>query len=238
MSYIRGKKGSRIDIRKLAGKSLAGYAVTQGACSDGTYIYMAFERKKNHTIKIVKLVIGDHRIKIKAVSKALKIGHANDMTHRDGVLYVTHSGDSNKIHRVRASDLKKMKDVTAPAHGMNGIACLGDCYVIRAIGKPAIVVDKNFKLVRSFKWSKTYKVSQGMDSDGKTITRAFSVLQSKDKNRIGVYSTKGKLQSTKKVNVTGEMEGIFYHKGKRYGTLYRKKKKNGKMKYYAFIFTT
>ncbi len=237
MSYIRNKKGNRIDIRKLAGKALSGHVVTQGACSDGTYVYMAFERKKDKTIKIVKLSLGNRSIKIKSVSKALKIGHANDMTHRDGILYVTHSGDSNKIHRVRASDLKKLKDVTAPAHGMNGIARLGDGYVIRVSGKPAIVVDAKFKLIRSFRWSKNYRVSQGMDSDGRIITRAFSVLQSKDKNVIGVYSTKGKLLRTRKVKVTGEMEGVFYHKGKLYGTLYRKKKKNGKMKYYAFIFT-
>lgn len=237
MSYIKDKKGNRIDIRKKIGKALTGYAATQGACSDGNYIYMAFENKKISRIRIIKLILKKNDIKIKAVSKPLNIGHANDMAYKKGILYVTHSGTSNKIHRVEASTLKKLKDVTAPAHGMNAIAPTKNGFIIRVIGKPAIIVNDNFKKIRSFKWSKTYKAGQGMDYKNKKIIRAYSILQSKNKNKIAIYNTKGKIQRTKTVKITGELEGVFYHKNKWYGTSFRKKKKNGKMKHYAFIFT-
>ena len=47
VSYLRTKNNKRFDVRDAVGSKLKHYNVTQGACSDGKYIYVAFEQKEN-----------------------------------------------------------------------------------------------------------------------------------------------------------------------------------------------
>lgn len=218
------------DIRKLAGNKLKHYTVTQGACSDGSLVYMVFERKDPHRCKIA--VYDMNRGKVVRVSGALKLGHGNDICIRDGIIYATHSEGSKTIHRVNASTLKQMKGVkvTIPKKfkdktikAFNGICCYGSGFLLRVMGgRGMIVVNKSMKVTRYFKTDTSYKTSQGMTMDGKTILRAFSSLQS-GKNYIVEYSVKGKEKRRYKAKIGGEMEGVFVMDGKRYVTAFIKK---------------
>ena len=219
------------NIRALAGGELKHFTVTQGACSDGRYIYMIFERKpkKDRTHRCKVVVYDPDKQKVVKVSGALKLGHGNDMCIRDSVLYVTHSEGKKVVHRVNATTLKRLKDVkvTIPKKykgkgitAFNAICVYGSGYLLRVMGgRGMVVVNKSFKVTRFFKTATSYKTSQGMTMNGKTIVRAFSRLQSGD-NRIVEYSVKGAEKNRSKVKLDGEMEAVFYHKGKRMATTY------------------
>ena len=244
ISYIEGKNGKPLNIRKHVGEKLKHYTVTQGACSDGTNIYMVFERKEPHRCKIVKLNF--KTMGVVKVSGALKIGHGNDITYKDGVLYITHSKGSKVIHRVNAETLKKGKDIKVKipkklkSKGIkyfNGIACYGSGFILRVMGGAGmLIVNKNFKGTRYFKTKENYNTSQGMDQKGGVIYRAYSKGQSSDKNYLATFDKKGNLLKRRRVDVTGEMESVFLINGAPYGTVYRKKNVDGKMKYKAYIF--
>lgn len=229
------------DIRKLAGSRLKHFAVTQGACSDDRYVYMIFERKpkkgRSHRCKVA--VVDLEAEKVIKVSEPLKLGHGNDCCIRGGVLYVTHSEGKKAVHRVNAKTLKKMKDIKVKVpkkykkkgiKAFNGICCYGSGFLLRVMGgRGMVVVNSAMKVTRYFKTDTSYKTSQGMTMDGKTILRAFSRLQSGD-NRIVEYSVKGKEKHRYKAKIGGEMEGVFVLGGKRYVTTYVKK--NGRAEAY------
>ena len=144
IEYITDKNGKPINIRRLAGAGLEHFPWPQGAASDGKYIYMVFERKAirgfAHRCRIVKL---DARtFTIRQVSGNLRLGHGNDITYRDGVLYITHSAGSKLIHRVDARTLEQMSgiDVVIPeALRRKRIGCFvamgnlkGSCLLVKA----------------------------------------------------------------------------------------------------------
>lgn len=232
------------DIRKLAGKKLNHYTVTQGACCDSGRVFMVFEQKANKAKK------RPHRCKIAVydmdkgtvlrVSGALKLGHGNDITIRDGILYVTHSEGSKTVHRVRVSDLKQIKGIkvkipkkfkSKKIKEFNGISVYGSGFLLRVMGGSGMVVtNKNLKVTRFFRCKPNYKTSQGMTVDGKTIIRAFSKLQDGN-NYLVEYSIKGEQKTRLKAKIEGEMESVFLYNGKKYVTTYLKEKG----KYKAFI---
>lgn len=246
ISYYPG--GKKTDIRKKAGKAIKTYTVAQGSCSDGSYIYMAFEQKKSekkkHRVKIVKMRASD--LKVVKISKALNVGHANDLTIKGGILYITHSKGSATIHRVKAGDLSAMKGIKVtgiPAKikdkvkAYNGIAWDGKHFLIKVMsGSLVLVCDASMKVTRVFKLKKSFKVSQGMAADGKYIYRGYSVMQSKDKNRLAIFDYSGKLVKTGILPLTGELEGIFLMGRQLYGSVHRRYKKKGKTKRKAYVF--
>lgn len=223
------------DIRSLAPKRLAHFTVPQGACSDGEYIYIAFERKEPHRIKIVKM---DKTMCVVAVSGAMKIGHANDLCVRDGIIYATHSAGSKTVHRIDAKTLKKKKGVKVKGrYEFNGISCYGkNKFILRVMGgRSMLVVSSDFKVIRHFKTDTSYVTSQGMTMDGSTLVRAYSRGQSA-KNYIVEYSPKGKEKSRHRVDLAGEMECVFVMDGERFVTTYIKK--DGKKKAYIAKLST
>lgn len=227
-------------MENIRNKLLKHFTVAQGSCTDGKYIYIAFERKASKThsqaIKIAKLTIDP--IEVKTVSKPLKIGHANDMCIRDGILYITHSGKKKVIHRVDADTLKKKKKIKikAKADGFNGICCYGSGYILRGMGGQTMyVTNKNFNVTRTFKRQKAFSVSQGITMQGKNLVCTYSQLQSKDKNIVAWFDLHGKFLKKKKLEVMGELESVFVLDGKLHFVIYRKKKVDGKTKYYAYI---
>ena len=251
VKYFRDSKKRRIDIRDLAGDSLKHFTVTQGACSDGAYIYMAFEQKakegRPHRIKIVKFCPATKKI-IK-VSSAMNLGHANDMTYHDGKLYITHSKGLMAIHTVFAKSLKKGRDIDIElekkykkkCHGFNGISKTEDGFIVRLMGGHYLAKTDNNLVVKDYihctnAFPKSKKDTQGTTYDNRTIVRAFSRLQSKSSNYICKFSSKGKLKSKALLKMTGELESVFMIDGKMYGTSYRKKSKDGKKKYMAYVF--
>lgn len=228
------------DIRSLAPKRLKHFVVPQGACTDGTYIYIVFEQKKKkgrpHRIKIVKL--DAKTMKVVKVSGALKLGHANDLCVRNGIIYATHSAGAKTIHRVTAKSLKQKKGISVKVpkkyakkgiKEFNGIATYGkNRFLVRVMhGRGMAVLDKNMKVVRFFRTDTNYVTSQGMTTDGMTIVRAYSHGQS-GKNYLVEYSPKGKEKSRHKVILDGEMECVFMLDGERYVTTYIKDGKKRK----------
>jgi len=253
VTYLRNPSDkSRFDVRAAVGDKLKHYNVTQGACSDGRYIYVAFEqkehkeKKREHRIKIVKL--DPETRKILKVSAPLKLGHANDMCARGAFLYVTHSGTKKVIHKVNTSTLAKGKDIEIDVPkkyrkhitGFNGISTYGEAYLLRGMGGNYVLyLDKNFKVSKIEKFTKPFKDkedSQGMTYKDGIVYRAYSRLQSAKKNFICKFSKVGKLVSKSKVEIKGELENIFFIGDKLYGMVYRKKKKDGKTHYMSYIF--
>lgn len=226
--------------KNVRNDKLKHFTVAQGSCTDGEYIYIAFERKASnrfsHAVKIAKLSV--HPLEIKSVSKPLKIGHANDMCIRDGILYITHSGKKKVIHRVDAKTLKKLKDikVKAKAEGFNGIACYGSGYILRGMGGQTMyVTNKDFKVTRTFKRQKSYSDSQGITMQGKQLVCTYSKLQSSDKNIVAWFDLHGKLLKKKKLEITGELESVFVIDKELWFVVYRKKVVDGNTKYYGQI---
>lgn len=231
--YLR-KGEKRWDVKAEAGDKLKHYNVTQGACSDGEHIYMVFERKKKHQVKIVKLKASDYSVQ--KVSGALKVGHGNDLCYKDGILYITHSGTSDCIHRVDAKTLKKLKDVKVnKPGGYNGITVYKDGFILRKIASSYFyITDANFKVKKKIKQSKTFKVSQGICYHDGLIYRGSSIAQSKS-NYISVYKTNGKYVKNYHYKKKCELEGVFFIGDTLYFTIYKKYKKKKKKHYEAYI---
>ena len=234
IEYITDKNGKPINIRRLAGAGLEHFPWPQGAASDGKYIYMVFERKAirgfAHRCRIVKL---DARtFTIRQVSGNLRLGHGNDITYRDGVLYITHSAGRKLIHRVDARTLEQMSgiDVVIPEAlrrkrigCFNGICCFGKGYMLRVMyGSGMLVTNENFVGTRYFRTGRLYKTSQGMDQKNRTTYRAFSTLQSSDRNFLITFDDDGKVIKKKTLEITGELESVFFVGDQLYGSVYRK----------------
>ena len=210
---------------------------------------MAFEQKpksgRKHRIKIVKIDLSEKRIL--KISGALNLGHANDLCIYRGELFITHSGTKKVIHRVSPNSLQKLEDVSVKVPkkykktvtGFNGICVCGDWLALRGLGGNKILyLDRNFKVEKVVKFDKPFDGldSQGMDFYDGYIYRAYSKMQSSSKNRICKFRPDGTLVSKSKADMTGELESVFFHGGRMYGTVFRKKKKDGKMRYHDYIF--
>ena len=236
-----GEKKVKIICKNLRKKKFKHFTVCQGACSDGNYIYAAFERKpkkgRKHAIKIGKFDTTGGLVK---ASKALQIGHANDMTIKDGVLYVTHSGTSQKIHRIDPDKLTKLSDVKInipsnmkKCNGYNGITTYKDGFLIRGFGDKFYITDSDLhaKKIIHLK-SIDNRSSQGMTCNDENIYRGFSGVpgkaQVKHRNEYCVYDMNGKLVKRVDLSLTGEMESIFFVGTVLYSTVHRSYKKKGK----------
>ena len=229
---------NRQSFRK--GGALKKYKVNQGICTDGKYIYSIFERKKPHKCKIRKFTFDNKTIK---TSKALNIGHGNDITYKDGWLYITHSRSGNIVHTVNAKTLEKGSDIpisipkkVGKNPSFNGIAATKDGFALKLMGSSKIVMfDEHFAYKRAFKLKRKFIVSQGMEWHDNKLYRVYSNYQ-KSQNKVAVFDMKGNLLKLYKIKVKGEAEGIFFCKGKFYMSIYRKYKKKGKKKQYLGIF--
>lgn len=248
VEYFKDENGKPVNIRKLA-RGLLHFPVTQGSCSDGENIYMLFERKHKrnctHRCKIVKL--DAKTLAVKKVSDELRTGHGNDMTYRNGVLYITHSRGDMVVHRVDAETLEQLPGVhvTIPKplkrkriRAFNGIACYEKGFILRVMGGAGMLItDKNLAGIRYFRTKKNYRVSQGMDQKRDKTYRAYSWWQSEDKNYLAVFNSDGELIERTRLDVSGEMESVFFVKDKLYGTVYKKTGSKERLRFEAYIFT-
>lgn len=247
IEYIKGENGEPLNIRGLSGK-LRDFRVTQGCCSDGKNIYMIFERQKlgrwTHRCRILKL--DGKTFKLLKVSQELKIGHGNDVTYHNGNLYVTHSAGGKIVHRVNAFTLayEEMIRVTIPKElgrkrirAFNGIARYGNGFILRIMyGTGMLITDDDFKALRHFRTRRFYKTSQGMDQKGLVTYRAYSKLQSEDRNYLATFDEEGRVISRTRLEVTGELESVFFMGDQLYGTVYRKEiDSRGRLKRDAYI---
>lgn len=245
VEYIKGKDGKPLDLRSLSSE-LRDFRVNQGACSDGKNVYVIFERAKigkwSHRCKILKL---DSSLRVVKVSDELKIGHGNDVTYCDGNLYVTHSAGGRIVHRVNAITLKHEETIKVriPKRGrgiiraFNGIARFGHGFILRVMwGSGMVITDENFRATRYFTTPDYFTTSQGMDQKGMITYRAFSKLQSSDKNFLVTYNDDGEMLERIKLDITGELESVFFVGDELYGTVYRKTlDENGRVKRTTYL---
>lgn len=223
-----------MNIRKIVGKAVKKHRVAEGACYSGGYYYFSFGNLRKKKTIIVKMT---KDLKVVKISSPLKVGHCNDMCERDGILYITHSGKKNVIHRVNAKTLKKLENtkVKGCKGGFNAITCFGNGFLLKKMGsRKCYVVDGAFRYKSTITLSKTYKVGQGMTWANGRLYRGSSVGQSK-KSKVAVYNGKGKLLKVYHYKHKGELEGVFVIGHSLLISIYRKYKKHGKKKFKAYI---
>lgn len=222
-------------------KQLKTYKVPQGSCTDGKYIYVAYEQKpthgKKHRIKIARY---DLKGKLLQVSGALKAGHGNDMEYYKGIIYITHSGNENVIHRIDARSLKQKKGIKVKygkfkKTGFNGIAKTDSGFVLRRMGGGLLYVTDAFKAVKAVKCIQPKSRSpQGITTEDGSIYRAYANFQH-SQNTVIKYKANGEKVKTYTVDAKGELESIFFLNGHLYGVIYRKYRKGKKMHYEAHL---
>lgn len=212
------------------------YVVPQGACTDGIHIYCVYEKK--HKYHIIVKYNGNGRMLKR--SKRLSVGHGNDMTFRNGKLYITHSKRKDVIHVVDAGTLEQMEDIKIPwnkKRGLNEITAIPGGFALRSIkGNRLIITDEKFSKKEEYKFGKGFGTAQGMDYHAGRLYRGFSRLQTKGANHIGIYDLKGRRVGHSKVKYRGELESVFWFAGRLRGIIFRKKGKKGKKKYTAKMF--
>ena len=222
-----------MELRKHIGKAVNKYRVLEGGCYyKGTY-FLCFGNMTTRKTVIVKLKAGKEK-RVLGVSKPLHVGHANDCCVRHGILYITHSGKSNRIHRVSTASLKKLEDikVTGCKGGFNGISCMGKGYIVKKMAsRKCFVLNDKFQYKSTIKLDKTYKVGQGITwHDGK-LYRASSVRQS-TQNYITVYNSKGVVTHRYHINEKCELEDVMFN---RHGHLIASIYKKSHGKYEAYL---
>jgi hypothetical protein len=193
---------------------------------------------KQGTTVVCKVKAGKEKVVLGA-SKPLKIGHANDCAVRGSIIYVTHSGEKNVIHRVSTGKLQKLSDVmvTGCKGGFNGISCMGKGFILKKMGsRKCYVTDDLFRYKSTIVLSKTRKIGQGMTWHKGRLYRGSSIGQSK-KNYVCVYNSKGKLLKTYHYDHKGELEDVFIVDDKIKVTIYTKPKKHGKRHFECHIKT-
>ena len=227
-----------MELREHIGAPVKNHRVIEGGCyHDGVY-YLMFGNMTQETTVIVKLLHGKEK-KVLGASKPLKVGHANDCCVRGDTIYITHSGRSNAIHRVSATTLKKLSDVTITGckGGFNGISCMGKGYIVKKMSsKKCYILDKDFKYKSTMTLSKTRKVGQGMTwVDGK-LYRGASQGQSKE-NWVSIYNSKGKCIKEYQYKHECELEDVFVFGETIKCSVYKKYTKKGKKHFEAYIRT-
>ena len=226
----------RAHINGKTKNSPKNFRVLEGGCYDHGVYYLIFGNIKHKTSRIVKVKAGKEKEVLK-VSKTLKVGHANDCCVRGSIIYITHSGKKSVIHRVSASTLEKLPDITVKGckGGFNAITCFGTGFLLKKMGsRKCYVVSDTFHYKSTITLSKTYKVGQGMTWYNGRLYRGSSVGQSK-KNRVAVYNGKGKLLKVYNYKKKCELEDVFVVGGVLKIGIYRKYKKKGKKHFKAFI---
>ena len=231
----------REHINKATGNALKHHRVIEGGCNHGGVYYLMFGNMKKKTTIICKVKEGEEK-KVLGVSKPLKIGHANDCCISGSIIYVTHSGEKNVIHRVSANTLEKLPDVyvTGCKGGFNAITCFGTGFLVKKMAsRKCYVLDDLLRYKKTITLSTTMKVGQGMHWDPKRarLFRASSVGQSK-KNYVCVYKANGKLVKKYHYKHKCELEDVMTNSaGHVVMTIYRKKKTKQGKKFRAHLKT-
>ena len=228
----------REHINKVTGGALKHHRVIEGGCNHGGVYYLMFGNMAEKTTIVCKVKEGTEK-KVLGVSKPLKVGHANDCCIRGGVVYITHSGEKNVIHRVSAHTLEKLPNiyVTGCKGGFNAITCFGSGFLVKKMAsRKCYVLDDMLRYKKTITLSSTMKVGQGMHWDKKRarLLRASSIGQSK-KNYVCEYKASGKLVEKHHYDHKCELEDVMVNSaGDIIVTIYKKTGKK-KKKFEAFI---
>ncbi len=236
------KKIVKREYRSLANQKMYGYDTFQGAASDGTYAYHVLTNKSKNKSKIVK--VKNSTGKVVKVSKALKIGHANDATYdyfRNELVTTYKNGETRYLAIINPKTLKlkryqeigipekipgMSKKATAAIKGLAAIAydeSTGQ-FIGRMKGKRSfILLDADYNAVEYIKIEKWQDyLCQTIECTDKVILHAQSPQKAGQcYNIISVYDYEGNYLATIKAAKSGrEIESIYRAGSKLYAGEY------------------
>lgn len=257
VSYLKSKKGKRIDIRVRAKGKLKHYRIGQGSATDGKYIYMLFEYRRGDDdgkgrarIKVAK--VRAREMKVVKVSGPLKVGHGNDVTYNSHKKYLVITGAKTRdpyVYLVSTKSLKRIgkKRVKLGKYSEGGKPNSFHAIVYNAATKRylikarkfrdrAYILNSKFKAVKRIRIHLPYKLR----TQGSVLYKGkFILIQSghqEGRNRMIIYSLAGKILHKIKVTCGNEMEALFVIKNVLYGTKHMKTRRHGKEYKYTPIF--
>ncbi len=210
-----------------------GYSLSQGATTDGQYIYVVFKGDDSHA-RIGKFDIASRKLISK--SEVMNLGHANDMTYDYSrkKLFVTRRENSDlsitmidpNTFAHKAVSIKNTGSYSGAIRQFNGIAYdkgRGQLLIRARFGNSKLVwVNSNYTAVKGLTITKWFLIpTQGMEIVGNKVIYSQSLYQTSSAVISYDKNTGKKIKSTK-LGVSGELEGIFYLNGTLYGVTYDK----------------
>ena len=255
ISFLKNKKGTLYEYRKLSKQKMYGYDTFQGACSHGKYSWHVLFNRKNNKCRVIKVNMSTH--KVVKVSAVLPLDHGNDLTYdeqRDQLVVVHYEPHPMRLSVIDPDTLKvtKVKNLKTPtdrvpgastsfSKSIKGVTGIGydsqnDEYIVSIMGtRHYMALDaSNFKILRVIKVPDLPPyVRQGMTVKDGFIIRAHSGYNKKyNQNILYVYDSAGNFIKTAKLGTGYEIESIFFDDTKMYASTYRSylKKKTKKVK--------
>ena len=235
--------GSKLDVRKQAWSDLQYYSISQGSCSDGTYLYMCFEQRNGDDngsgrarIKIAKVRISDWTV-VKVSPSGQKLGHANDITYNPdkGYLVVTGAKTNDPYVRLVSPDTlkktgkKKIKLGTTFNYvkAFNAIDYDPEThtYYIRSrfYGSKCFTLDQNFRIISDATMPTVYPTRsvQSCTSLGDYFILPQSWYQSSSMNTVTIFDKAGNMIQNIQLKMKGELESLFLIGNQLYATMHK-----------------
>lgn len=210
------------ETEHLLREDITGLYTPQGACTDGTYLYRALVASDESAtwIQKISLETGD----IVAESKAESYGHANDMTYRDGSLYIAHSSSTSTVYKINATTFALETIYNLPLT-IWGIAYdpVNDLFVIGGVGSAFFsVYYPDFSFMYRIKPQNPFygMVRQGIHADSNyiyvSLDNAYGAVTGNEAgSRVMVYTWNGIFVKSIYIPIA-EIEWCFEHGGKLY----------------------
>lgn len=225
-----------MELRSVTGQKIFGYDTVQGSCSDGTYGYFVMYNRILNKCKIAKLNL--NKKKKVAISKTLPLGHGNDITYnsRTRRLVVANSyGSERALTQVSPKTLKVISVVNVEVPGELEHATqkqLGsirdfsavcydpsqDAYMLKIKGtRNMLAVDSSFRPFRYIRVNAyNSNADQNMECRNGLIFRSQS-----GRNILTVYDWDGRYKYKVNLNLSGEIESVFFRKNTLFASVYR-----------------
>ena len=190
--------------------------VGQGACSDGSYVYLCMRNSDDTATVISKhdIQTGERVMH----SEPLDLGHANDATFdtKNNRIVVAHGTSQGRIvSLINPDTLELIEDINIPvAAGAISYNAKRDCYASSSGGKTLNILSSEFQLLKGFtRTDNTGYTAQGMGSDDDYL---FFPMSGKSDNILVVYNWEGQYVTTIKIPMTEESESLFWVNGNYY----------------------
>ena len=235
--------GSKLDVRKQAWSDLQYYSISQGSCSDGSYLYMCFEQRNGDDngsgrarIKIAKVRISDWTV-VKVSPSGQKLGHANDITYNPDQEYLVVTGAKTNDPYVRLVSpdtlkkigRKKIKLGTTFSYvkAFNAIDYDAESktYYIRSrfYGSKCFTLDQNFRIISDATMPTVYQTRsvQSCTSLGDYFILSQSWYQSSTKNTVTIFDKAGNMIQNIQLKMKGELESLFLIGNQLYATMHK-----------------
>lgn len=192
------------------------YSISQGAASDGTFVYIALRNSDDSGAVIVKHRLDDGSFVAK--SPVLQLGHANDMTFNTekNLLVVAHGQKQGKIITlVNPETLEFIEDVDIEkgAGAITYNPATGS-YAISQGGKSLHMLDKDLDYVTSYERTKLEGyTAQGMGSDESYI---YFPMSGSGQNILDTFDWDGNRICQVILPTPHESESLFYVNGRHF----------------------